>query len=140
MTARDLPEFAIPWEDPLGVTWYCVPAPDSCFVIVHRFEEMTKTPYIGSGMAEFPWRVHPALLAGLGRTLPPVPTPKRVAKLVTRSDGAELAVKGDKLFYRRDRSPWKRYSEMLATMDFVAAAHAAFAGAGDVLPGEIPDA
>lgn len=136
MTPRDLPETARPWRDPLGNVW-CVTATalgkiPGCVgvyrVVDGRWREWG--PLLIAG-------VHPDLLAGLGRTLPPVPTPKRVAKAVTpKGYTDELAAKGGTLYFRVAGDDEWFECRGVTTRAYIAAAHEAFQHAGDLLPGE----
>lgn len=76
MIARDIPEVATPWEDPFGVTWYCVSDGNDNFVMVYRTAVGGRRMRLGAYM---PMQLSVDFLTHLGRTLPPVPTPKRVA-------------------------------------------------------------
>lgn len=81
MADRDLPETATPWTDPLGNVW-CVKLEEDgiscrlCLLSDGRWRELGVPAYLPF----FPEH----LLAGLGRTLPPVPSRKRVAQGATR--------------------------------------------------------
>ena len=137
----DLPAVATPWEDPLGNVWCAVPPTDATprptVVMIHRWGSNGW----GGCCTRETFECHPALLAGLGRTLPEGPTilpetpPKRVAKVVLY-EGWELAVKRDWLYERSAGIPWRRSNYWSIDREFITAAAEAFAGAGDVLPGE----
>lgn len=142
MTARDLPDVATPWTDPLGVTWCVTPTSgDIGSVVLHDLENA----HWRSRGPRTTATVNPNLLAGLGKVLPPVPTPKRVARVVIVIDEPDcyfaFAVKNECLYYRRNKTgKWQVATDMCTTRADYAAAHAAFAGAGDLLPGESDDA
>lgn len=134
MTPRDLPETARPWTDTLGNVW-CVKLEEDgiscrlCLLSDGRWRELGVPAYLPF----FPEH----LLAGLGRTLPPAPTPKRVAKAFTpKGYTDELAAKGDTLYFRMAGDDKWFECRGVTTREYIEAAHAAFQHAGDVLPGE----
>ena len=136
MADRDLPETARPWTDTLGNVW-CVVFPSDSETWVNVYLLLPEYPKWQMIETVRVYLVNADLLAGLGRTLPPVPTPKRVAKAVRRGDGVEVAARGEDLYFRTPRRVgWSLYTRMAFTPDCVAAAHEAFCNAGDVLPGE----
>lgn len=137
MTPADLPQYARPWKDPLGNVWCVTLLPGSMAVAVWCRSE--------DGWGDFgrcfPYDANPDLLAGLGRACPPVPTPKREAKAV-RVEGTmlrEYAAKNTVLYTRHGDGNWF-IAEGSNKREHVLAAADAFAGAGDYLPGEAPDA
>ena len=136
MAERDLPETARPWTDPLGNVW-CVTFPGDSKTWVNVYLLLPEDPKWQMVETVRVYLLHPDLLAGLGRTLPPVATPKRVAKAV-RVEGCSYAyaVRGQQLMIRwTDEVTWGRSNGAQSRAE-VAAAHEAFLGAGDVLPGE----
>ena len=130
---------ARPWTDPLGNVWCATPDLRTirAALVYHVKDDDWK---LDASVALYLLPEH--LFAGLGRTLPPVPTPKRVAKAVPMGI-FEYAVKGNTLYDRMKgvSGLWEEWKvctglgEPLSRLH-VAAAHEAFQHAGDVLPGE----
>ena len=138
MAERDLPETATPWTDKLGNVW-CVVFPGDSKTWVNVYLLLPDAPKWQMVETVRVYLVGADLLAGLGRTLPPVPTPKRVAKAVRIGLIDEIAARDGCLYIRTVSSspgPWNKFSNVYGCKEHIAAAHEAFLGAGDVLPGE----
>lgn len=130
----DIKDVAEPWTDPLGNV-LCVVSVGSplCTVEMRR---LVRGEWVQSGYVPT-YTCNADLLRGLGRTLPPVPTPKKVAGAVKVVGSlVEYAVKGGILHWRNCRGDWWMAPPGPLSREGVAAAHAAFQQAGDVLPGE----
>lgn len=143
MTPADLPQYARPWNDPLGNVW-CVVAPPDVekmeLVEVRRRRRHPDSPWELVSLRHIT-TVNCDLLTGLGRECPPVPTPKREAKAVTVvAVQRQYAVRDDVLYARFAYEHRWELCNGITDKDHILAAAEAFKGAGDYLPGETPDA